>query len=90
MHVFLLAFWKKVEKMAKEKGCDLIGDWKKSLMNQLYWCATSTSDGKGEMTSAKRTLVDNHIHNKHKGHGKKLWIWLSTDVHFALQCVVPS
>ena len=35
MHVFLLAFRKKVEKLAKEKGCDLIGDWKKSLMNHL-------------------------------------------------------
>ena len=42
--------FRKVEKMANEKGCDLIGDWKKSLMNHLYWCATSTSDGKGEMT----------------------------------------
>ena len=43
MHVFLLAFRKKVEKMVKEKGCDLIGDWKKSSL-------TSTSDWKGEMT----------------------------------------
>ena len=43
VHVFLLAFRKKVEKMAKEKGCDLIGDWKKSSL-------TSTSDWKGEMT----------------------------------------
>ena len=79
MNVFLLAFRKKGQ---KRKG-DLIGHWKKSLMNHpLLVC----NDGKGEMIRAKWTSVDN---NEHKGLGKIfpkciLWIWLSTDVHFAL------
>ena len=39
-------------------------------MNHLYWSAVSTPDGDGEMILAKWLSVDNHIHNKHKKHGK--------------------
>ena len=55
----------------KEKGCALIGEWKKSLVNHLYWSVgLPTTDGKGEMIRAKWISLDNHIHNKHKGHSK--------------------
>lgn len=56
--------------MAKEKECEIVGDWKKSLVNHLYWSAVSTPDGNGELIEAKWISQDNHIHNKHKGHGK--------------------
>jgi len=65
-----VAFRKKLEKVSKEKNCELIGEWKKSLVNHLYWSAVSTADGNGEMIRAKWLSVDNHIHNKHRGHSK--------------------
>lgn len=65
-----IAFRKKITALAKEKECEIVGDWKKSLVNHLYWSAVSTPDGNGELIEAKWISQDNHIHNKHKGHGK--------------------
>lgn len=56
--------------MAKEKECELVGEWKKSLVNHLYWSAVSTPDGDRKVIEAKWRSLDNHIHNKHKGHDK--------------------
>ena len=61
---------KKMEKLAKEKDCGLIGEWMKSIINHLYWSAVSTQSGDGEEIKAKWLSLDNHIHNKHRGHGK--------------------
>ena len=66
----LIAFKKKVTALAKEKDCEIVGEWKKSLVNHLYWSAVSTPDGNGELIKAKWISLDNHIHNKHKKHGK--------------------
>ena len=43
-------------------------EWKKSLVNHLYWSAVSTPNGDGDIIRAKWMLLDNHIHNKHDGH----------------------
>lgn len=64
------AFRKKINKLAKEKGCEIIGEWSKSMVNHLYWCALSTDDGDGEVMLEKWLSLLNHIHNKHWGHGK--------------------
>ena len=48
----------------------MVGEWKKSLVNHLYWSAVSTPNGDGEVIRAKWISLDNHIHNKHKKHGK--------------------
>ena len=61
---------KKLEKVAKEKDCELVGEWIKSVINHLYWSAVSTPSGDGEEIKAKWLSLDNHIHNKHHGHGK--------------------
>ena len=55
---------KKMEKLAKEKDCELIGEWRKSVINRLYWSAVSTPSGDGEEIKAKWLSLDNHIHNK--------------------------
>lgn len=61
---------KKIDPLAKLKDCELVGEWKRSLVNHLYWSAVSTPNGDGEMIQAKWLSLDNHIHNKHRGHGK--------------------
>ena len=64
------ALRKKLDALAKEKDCELVGEWKKSVINHLYWSAVSTPNGNGELIKAKWISLDNHINNKHRGHGK--------------------
>ena len=71
MKYMTTAFKKKVDSLAKEKDCELVGEWKRSLVNHLYWSAVSTPDGNGDMIRAKWMSLANHIHNKHKGHSKE-------------------
>jgi hypothetical protein len=59
---------KKIEKAAKEKDCNILFEWCKSMVNHLYWCAASTPDGNGELLLAKWLSLDNHLHNIHRGH----------------------
>ena len=54
---------------AKEKECALVGEWIKSIINQLYRCASSTPDGNGDVMEAKWLFVVNHIRNRHSRHG---------------------
>ena len=68
--LLLIALRKKIDALEKEKECELVGKWKKSVINHLYWSAVSTPNGDGEMILAKWISLDNHIHNKHKQHGK--------------------
>ena len=43
---------KKIEALAKKKGCSILGNWKQSISNHLYWCAAS-SGGDGKEVEAK-------------------------------------
>ena len=63
-------FRKKVRALAKQKDCDLIGKWEQSMINHLYWCVVSTQDGDENLMQAKWLSLENHIHNKHSGHGQ--------------------
>eukprot|EP00057_Strongylocentrotus_purpuratus_P024708 XP_011679182.1 PREDICTED: uncharacterized protein LOC105445380 [Strongylocentrotus purpuratus] len=40
---------KKITAVAKMKDCELAGLWQRSIINHVYWCASSTPDGDGEM-----------------------------------------
>lgn len=64
---------KKIEALAKQKNCELVAKWQKSVINHLYWCVASTTDGNGDTIKAKWLSLDNHIHNKHTGHGSSLF-----------------
>ncbi|XP_064619336.1 uncharacterized protein LOC135482820 [Lineus longissimus] len=61
---------KKVDKASKEKNCGILEEWRRSIINHLYWCAATTPDGDPNMMLAKWLSLDNHMHNKHKGHGR--------------------
>ena len=61
-------FRKKVEKFAKQKDCELVGEWCKSMVNHLYWCAMSTESANEVLIKAKWLSLTNHIHNFNRGH----------------------
>ncbi len=58
-------------KVAKLKGCEVLGEWLRSMINHLYWCAISTKDGDEDVILEKWLSLINHLHNKHRAHGKK-------------------
>lgn len=61
---------KKLNAASRLKECDLIGDRRKSIISHLYWSATSTPSGNGDIISAKFRSIVNHVKNKHEGHGE--------------------
>ena len=70
LFLFLIGLRKKLEALAKQKDCQLIGKWVKSITNHLYWCVASTHSGDGDVIKAKWLSLDNHIHNVHSGHSQ--------------------
>ena len=56
---------KKMLKVGKEKDCEIILSWIKGVRNHLYWCATSTKEGFGDMIFAKWYSFLKHVANKH-------------------------
>ncbi|KAI0212078.1 hypothetical protein LSAT2_003041 [Lamellibrachia satsuma] len=59
---------KKLDKLALQRDCGIIKEWKKFTINHLYWCAASTPDGVGAAMLAKWTSLSNHLLNRHTGH----------------------
>lgn len=60
-------------KLGKEKGCEKIIDWVKGARNHLYWCATSTAAGFGELIGAKWNSFMQRVANKHDNHSSPLY-----------------
>lgn len=60
-------------KASKEKGCEILKDWSKAIKNHLYWCATSTMQGFGDLVVAKWTSIVRHVSNKHGNHPNPLY-----------------
>ncbi|XP_063042841.1 uncharacterized protein LOC134437278 [Engraulis encrasicolus] len=59
---------KDLRKASKERGCEVIKDWSKSIKKHLYWCALSTSQGFGQLILAKWKSIVRHIAGKHDDH----------------------
>ena len=59
-----------MEALAKQKGCELVGEWQHILINHLYWCVVSTPINEREVIKAKWLSLGNHIHNQHSDHGE--------------------
>lgn len=47
--------------------------WKKSVINHLFWCASSTDDDEGDLREAKWLSIINHVKNQHTGHENDLF-----------------
>ncbi len=61
---------KKLVAASKLKDCQLLSEWKQSIVNHVYWCATGVVDDSGDMKLAKWLSIENHVMNEHTGHGK--------------------
>lgn len=61
-----IGFQKKVDKLGKQKECESAYEWKRSMINHLYWSVTSTEDGNSLLVKEKWLSLINHIHNKHR------------------------
>lgn len=71
IHFLHAGLRKKLEAAAKEKGCERIREWQRSIMNHFYWCVSSTEDGDPETMLAKWLSLENHIHNEHRHDNNK-------------------
>lgn len=52
-------------KIAKEKGCEVLGDWINPCERHLHWSATSTFSGNGKIILAKFKAFLSHVLNNH-------------------------
>ncbi|KAJ8043460.1 hypothetical protein HOLleu_10553 [Holothuria leucospilota] len=59
---------KKITSLGKKKGNEILNEWCKSIINHLYWSASSTPDGNPELMLEKFLSVINHMQNIHSGH----------------------
>ena len=66
--IFNIGLNKKIDAILKQKGCEVIGRWEKSIINRLYWSVCSTVDGDPDVIKAKWLSLENHIHDVHQGH----------------------
>ncbi|XP_062603026.1 uncharacterized protein LOC134264758 isoform X2 [Saccostrea cucullata] len=64
---------KKLDALAKVKDCDIVGKWKQSITNHMYWSAGSTPDNNGDMIVAKWESVIQHVQNIHTNHPNALF-----------------
>ena len=58
---------KKMLKASKEKGFEIIGLWLRGVRNHIYWCATSTKEGFGDLIVSKWKSFMSHVSNTHTG-----------------------
>jgi len=64
---------KKLLVASKEKGCEIIQHWMKGIRRHLYWSATSTKPGFGNLILAKWNSFLRHVANKHTNHPDPLY-----------------
>lgn len=63
----VLALRKKLDPLALQSDCGDLKGWKRSILNHLYWCASSTPDGDGAVMSAKWQSLLYHLTDVHQG-----------------------
>ncbi|KAJ8018039.1 hypothetical protein HOLleu_44188 [Holothuria leucospilota] len=60
---FLSALKKKILALGKRKQCEAVNDWRKSVINHLYWSASSTPDGSEACESLCKVLTNTRLRN---------------------------
>ncbi|KAK3739212.1 hypothetical protein QZH41_018866 [Actinostola sp. cb2023] len=59
--------------LSKERGCEIVGRWRKACVRHFYWSVLSTQELLGEVKVAKFTAFLSHVINKHSGLPNKLF-----------------
>ena len=78
MHTFIYfisypGLGKKIDALGKKRDCQDVSEWRRSIVNHMYWCAASTPDGDGELMKAKWQIVPLHTQNIHKNPNSALY-----------------
>ena len=60
-------------KLSKEKGCEIIGRWRKACVRHFYWSITSTKEHLEEVKLAKFQAFLSHVLNKHSNLPNRLF-----------------
>lgn len=71
--IIRLGTGKKIDALAKKKDCAVVQKWKKSVINHMFWCASSTDDDDPDLKEAKWLSITNHLMNRHSGHENPLF-----------------
>lgn len=79
---------KQLRKVAKEKGCEVINDWMKSVRNHLYWSVQSTVPGFEALITAKWKSTVRHMAGKHEDHPDPLFPSCDHDELEPRKCVL--
>ncbi|XP_033117101.1 uncharacterized protein LOC117117029 [Anneissia japonica] len=61
---------KRVRAIGKEKDCEVVQEWARSINNHVYWVASSTPSGDPNEMLGKFMSLKNHIQNIHTGHSE--------------------
>lgn len=56
----------KIDRVAKKKGCLDVRLWKKSILNHLYFVATTATNGDKERMEGMWKSVANHVQDIHE------------------------
>ena len=64
---------KKIRTVGQEKGNEILLRWMKAIKKHLYWSATSTQQGFGNLIVAKWTSLIRHVADKHDNHPNGLY-----------------
>ena len=64
---------KVLTKLAKYAGCESLLEWIKPCSNHLYWSATTTLNGNGNVIVAKFKSFIGHVKNQHSGFSDRLF-----------------
>lgn len=90
---FYSAITKKLIKLGKEKGFEVVAQWRKACVRHFHWAVTSTEESRGAVKLAKFQAFLSHVINKHKdvpskifnkcAHGDvtKKHMWLTKGIH---------
>lgn len=71
--LIILEIQKIILKLSKERGCELVGRWRKACVSHFYWAVISTPALLGEVKLAKFQAFLYHIINKHKDLPSKIF-----------------
>ena len=64
---------KRIEALAKKKDYALVKKWKKSIINHIFWCVSSTNDDEPDLKETKWLSITKHLMNRHSGHENQLF-----------------